>query len=234
MHWLYKFSRTTVVVSLVVAFIALQSIAAAGFLSLLHFRSATQGVSHTQQVLLELESFVNSLMTVETGQRGYVLTGAEQYLSPYRESLNTIQQHVRRLGDLTRDNPVQQQRVAHLENQVDERLNEIGQVIVARHTDGLQAARDLVLTHHNRQTMDSIQQTVTQMRDQELRHLQARSEDSTTWALTAGAFSVVLFLFMFTIFGFSIALSVLALNTHRQAQDVLGSLPNHTASSSLQ
>ena len=218
------FSGKAVWIGLLIAFVAVQTIAAAGFLSLLHFRSATQWVTHTQQVLLELESVGNSLLNVETRQRGYVLTGAEQYLDPYRESLNSVQQHLRRLDDLTRDNPTRHKQVDFLENQVGERLSEIGQVIMIRHTDGLHAARNQVLTHHNRQTMDSIRQNIGRMRDQELQLLQARSADSTTWALTAGTFSVVIFLAMFAVFGLSLAIVSLALTTHRQAKYALHSL----------
>src|SRR5687768_1393001 len=157
------FSSKAVWIGLVVAFVAIQAIAAAGFLSLLHFRSATQWVTHTQEVLLELESVGHSLLNVETGQNGYVLTGAEQYLHPYRVSLNSIQQHLRRLNDLTRDNPARHKQVNSLEDQVGERLSEIGQVVMIRHTDGLHAAQNQVLTHHNRQTMDSIQQIIGQI-----------------------------------------------------------------------
>ncbi len=211
-------------IGLLVAFVATQAIAAAGFLSLLHFRSATQWVTHTQEVLLELESLGSSLLNVETGQRGYVLTGAEHYLDPYRESLNSIQQHLRRLDDLTRDNPTRNKQVGALEDQVGERLSEIGHVIMIRHTDGLPAARNQVLTHHDKQTMDSVHQTIGQIRDHEQHLLQARSADSTTWALTAGAFSVIIFLVMFAIFGLSLAIVSLALTTHRQAKFTLQSL----------
>jgi methyl-accepting chemotaxis protein len=218
------FSGKAIWIGLVVAFLAVQGITAAGFLSLLHFRSATQWVTHTQQVLLELESVGNSLLNVETGQRGYVLTGAEHYLDPYRESLNSIQQHLRRLDDLTKDNPIRNKQVGALENQVGERLGEIGHVIMLRHTDGLPAARNQVLTHHDKQTMNSVRQTIGQIRDQEQQLLQARSADSTTWALTAGAFSVIIFLVMFVVFGLSLAVVSLALTTHRQAKSPLHSL----------
>lgn len=225
------FSGKAVWIGLLIAFLAIQTIAAAGFLSLLHFRSATQWVAHTQQVLLELESVGHSLLKVETGQRGYVLTGAEHYLDPYRESLHSIQQHLRRLDDLTKDNPARNRQVGSLENQVGERLNEIGHVIMVRHTDGLHAARNQVLTHHDRQTMDSIRQIIAHIRDQEQQLLQARSADSTTWALTAGAFSVIIFLVMFAVFGLSLAVVSLALTTHRQAKSALHSLQTNPPSS---
>lgn len=218
------FSGKAVWIGLLVAFVAIQAIAAAGFLSLLHFRSATQWVVHTQQVLLELESVGNSLLNVETGQRGYVLTGAEHYLNPYRESLKSIQQHLRRLDDLTKDNPTRNKQVGALENQVGERLSEIGHVIMIRHTDGLPAAQNQLETHHDKQTMGSVSQIIGQIRDQEQELLQARSADSTTWALTAGAFSVVIFLVMFAVFGLSLAITSLALMTHRQAKYALHSL----------
>ena len=36
-------------------------------------------VTHTQDVLAELHGLLSTMQDVETGQRGYVITGDEQY-----------------------------------------------------------------------------------------------------------------------------------------------------------
>ena len=216
MKWIQGLSRTSVFLALAVAFLAVQSVGAAGFLTLLHFRSATHSVSRAQEVLLELESMVTSLTKAETGQRGYILTGAEHFLLPYRDSLDDVRGHLRRLIDLAGDNTVQQRHISRLVGQVDERMDQLGETIVARHVDGFQAAGNVVLANHEKRTMDSIHRTIDQMRTEESQRLRSRSEDSTTWAITAGALSVVTFLLMFVVFGFSFVIVALALGTHHQ------------------
>lgn len=216
MIWIQGLSRTTVFLALAVAFLAVQSITAAGFLSLLHFRSATHSVSRAQDILLELESTLKSLTKAETGQRGYILTGAEPFLFPYRDSLDAVRGHLRRLIDLTEENTIQQRHIAQLVRQVDERMDQLSHTIVTRHLDGLQAASNVVLANHEKQTMDSIHRTVDEMRKEEAQRLQSRSDDSATWAITAGALSVITFLLMFVVFGFSFVIVALALGNHRR------------------
>ncbi|HEX2056066.1 MAG TPA: CHASE3 domain-containing protein [Nitrospiraceae bacterium] len=218
-------SRTAVFVALACAFVAVQSVAAAGFLSLLHFRSSTHAVSRAQSVLLELESMLTSLMKAETGQRGYILTGADEFLFPYRASMEATRGHLRRLIDLTQDNAVQQYHISRLVRQIDERIDQLAEPIVARHVDGIHAAGNVVLANHDKRTMDSINRTVAEMREAESRVLQSRSEDSTVWAITAGAFSVVLVLLMFVVFGFSFVVLMLAFGSVREAKSVMV-LPN--------
>src|SRR5438105_13688414 len=41
-------------------------------------------VSRQSEVMRELELFVSALKDTETGQRGYLLTGDERYLEPYK------------------------------------------------------------------------------------------------------------------------------------------------------
>jgi CHASE3 domain sensor protein len=209
-------SRTVVFIALAVAFVAAQSVAAAGFLSLLHFRSATQSVSQAQDVLLELESTVASLTKAETGQRGYILTGAEHFLFPYRDSLKAARGHLRRLIDLTGDNDVQQRHVAQLVRQIDERMTQLGEPIVARHLEGIHAAGNVILANQDKRTMDSIHRTVAELRKEESQRLQARWEDSTIWAVTAGALSVTTFLLMCVVFGFSFVAVALAFGKDRE------------------
>lgn len=48
-------------VSLIIAFVAVESIVAASFLSLLQFKTSTAEVSHRQQSLLELERMVGTV-----------------------------------------------------------------------------------------------------------------------------------------------------------------------------
>jgi CHASE3 domain sensor protein len=69
--------------------------------------------------------------------------------------------------------------------------------------------------------MSSIHRTVDQIRSEENQRLQSHSEDSVTWAITAGALSVVLFLLMFVLFGFSFVVVAVALGQGRQNKFLL-------------
>jgi CHASE3 domain sensor protein len=72
---------------------------------------------HTYEVLNSLDETIGQLSDAETGQRGYLLTGDETYLEPYRAAIKTVNQTVARLKNLTSDNPHQQKRIQALESQ---------------------------------------------------------------------------------------------------------------------
>ena len=47
-------------------------------------------MTHTHQVRGELADLLSELKDAETGQRGYVITGDESYLEPYKSALTAI------------------------------------------------------------------------------------------------------------------------------------------------
>jgi CHASE3 domain sensor protein len=76
-------------------------------------------VSHTYRVLDELEGVLSGMKDAETGQRGYILTGDEKYLEPYSGAQVSVNQGIKSLRDLTKDNVNQQRRLDILEPLID-------------------------------------------------------------------------------------------------------------------
>jgi CHASE3 domain sensor protein len=79
------------------------------YISVLRFRADAGLVDHTHQVLNALSELVSSVTGAESGQRGYVITGKEEYLPRYQASVQAGDRQIQRLRNLTADNPVQQQ-----------------------------------------------------------------------------------------------------------------------------
>src|SRR4249920_3963628 len=57
-------------------------------------------LSRESEVIRELERFVSALKDSETGQRGYLLTGDERYLEPYKEGQTNMTRAAEALGRL--------------------------------------------------------------------------------------------------------------------------------------
>ena len=85
------FAGKGLIVALVAGFIAVESIVAACFLSLVHFKTSNNWATKSEQVLLELERMLSTVAGAETGQRGYLITGSDDYLTPYRDALTTLE-----------------------------------------------------------------------------------------------------------------------------------------------
>ena len=216
--------------SLIVAFVAVEAIVAACFLSLLHFKTSTHWVAQSQHVLLELERMMGTVVGAETNQRAYIITGSEEYLPPYRDAIDTADNHIRRIGGLTRHNTTQQDRVAYLAAQVGRRSDEMNEAIVTRRTKGLPYAKSLVAVNQQTGTMNAIEDVTGQLREEERRVLARHQAESDAWAFTTGSLAAVFFLLTAVLFTFCGVVMKMALASQAQAERILQALPRPTTS----
>ena len=214
----------SLIIALVVGFLAVESIVAAGFLSLLHFKTSNNWATRSEQVLIELERMMSTVTGAETNQRGYLITGSDQYLAPYREAIDTLEAQIRRIGSLTRDNNMQQDRVAYLATQVEQRSDEMDQAIFTRRTKGLPLAKSVVTVNQQNRTMDTIQDITGQIREEETRVLARNRADSEGWAFTTGSFAVVFFLLNAVVFALCGVVMKMALTSQVQAERLVQTL----------
>lgn len=87
-----------------------------------HNTEYTQLVEHTQSVLWVSEELISSLKDIETGQRGFIITGAKQHLKPYLEGKEKVFSRLDTLKTLVADNPVQQRSLFKIEEMVNEKI----------------------------------------------------------------------------------------------------------------
>ncbi len=143
---------------------------------------ASRWVAHTHEVLEDLESVISQLKDIETGQRGYVLTGDQAYLEPYKTAIPLIQQDLRQLRSLTNDSPLQQQRLDQLEPLIGRRIDLLGQVVQLRRNQGFDAALQFIQTDQGRQAMNRVRFVVAQMQLEERNLLEVRSQKAKSLA----------------------------------------------------
>ena len=107
-------------------------------------------------VISDLQTALSTLKDAETGQRGYVLTGDEDYLQPYDQALQRIPGKLQTLkadgdaGDLPAGD------VARLLALSEKKMAELGNTVNVRRTAGLDPAAAIVKTGVGRQDMDAI------------------------------------------------------------------------------
>jgi|GEM_PF-5535638 len=92
-------------------------------------RNNTDQVTHTYRVLNGTANFLSTVKDAETGQRGFIITGEEQYLEPYLKSKENSVALLQGLQTLTADNPVQQQRLSMIAQNLQGKLAELSQTI---------------------------------------------------------------------------------------------------------
>ena len=147
-------------------------------------------VAHTNAVLDLTAEVLLTMVDAETGQRGFLITGREEYLEPYKSSRNRLDGLVANLGHETRDNGAQQERIARLTEMITTRLSGLEEAIELRR-ENEEKAKALVLTGVAKAQMDAIRHLVAEMRVDEQRLLADRRLQSRHAYETAIASGII-------------------------------------------
>ncbi len=83
--------------------------------SLSHLLDSQKWVNHTHQVIEHGETISVSLVDMETGLRGYMLTGNEDFLEPYESGKDEFSKYVKETKVLVSDNSGQIDRIEKIE-----------------------------------------------------------------------------------------------------------------------
>src|SRR5581483_7589562 len=134
-----------------------------------HFAVAGErAVVRAQDVRIHMSQTLQRLTDAETGQRGYLLTGEERYLTPYRGAASDVRQELNVLRTLTLDNGYETQHVGKLAGIVERKFGELDSTIALRQAAGFGPAAALVATDRGRLLMDSARAVVADLAAEEL------------------------------------------------------------------
>jgi CheY-like chemotaxis protein/CHASE3 domain sensor protein len=181
------------------------AVAAVAFISLLTFRSlqtrsiAAGRVTHTLQVMDQLQTTLSLAKDAETGQRGFLLTGEESYLEPFSTAEAQLPEEIHKAHDLVASDPVQAQRLLNLDQAVKDKMAELEQTIALRRKGDTAAALTVVRSDRGEVLMDRIRSFVTTMAAAERAALADREDEwqhaeFVSSAVTFGGSSVLLIL----------------------------------------
>jgi len=138
--------------------------------------------AHTYEVLLESEKILIALINIETGQRGYLLAGEDNFLDPLRDGEKEFQEAFQSVKQKTSDNPKQQDRLSQLlrtyENwrsqAVDAEIAKRGEI-----AEGMGTLDEIVAMtreENGKQGMDAMRNLIVQIEAEERQLLAVRAE----------------------------------------------------------
>jgi methyl-accepting chemotaxis protein len=123
--------------------------------------------THTYEVMENQEQVFSLLKDAETGERGYVITGDEKYLEPLNLAEKSIMQKIDAGIELTKTNPLQQQRIANVKLLIVEKLTTVKQIVDLRKQKGFNAALEAVTTDQGKKVMDDIRIAIQEIQQVE-------------------------------------------------------------------
>jgi len=157
-------------------------------------------VVHTHETIQATQETLSYLKDAETGQRGYLLTGNDRYLEPYRAAVANIKSSIDRLRALTVDNERQKANIDQLEVQCNLKMEELRETIDLRRSKGMEEAMAVVKSDRGKSYMDGARKCVGDIEDEERHLLNSRESEAQdkaavlTGGLYFGAVATLLFL----------------------------------------
>lgn len=137
---------------------------------------ASSWVAHTYDVKESLAKLEKTLIDAETGQRGFIYSGKEEFLEPYDKAVYTIGNQIKNLAITISDNPTQIENVKEIEKIAAEEMEYLQTTIQYKKVGREEELRTLVVSGTGRKIMDNIRAKLEEMEEIENQLLDERYE----------------------------------------------------------
>jgi CHASE3 domain sensor protein len=141
-------------------------------------RSAQSWVSHTRDVISELDQTLLGIRTAETSQRAYVLTQNPDYIRTYRLGRLDVETHEAKVCSLIQDNSMQVANCNVLHTLLKERIEHLD-ILLAQAQRGV-ATKDVIreALFVGTTLMNSLSEHISRMKNEELSLFKVRDEET--------------------------------------------------------
>ncbi len=186
-----------------------------------HTRAERERLMRTIETQGELDELLAALTRLESGQRGYLLTGDNKYLKVYWDTLPTVSGHMKALEDAVGRDASQKNRIEAIKPLVGGKLSEMAETVQLYESGKRDDAIGLVRSELGIRYMDDIRLLVAQMKHEnaELRFQQyATARNQERWLLAANVVAATLIVLLAAISVFAVRRANAAM---QKAHDVL-------------
>ncbi|MGD0938716.1 MAG: PAS domain S-box protein [Terracidiphilus sp.] len=151
--------------TVLVPFIAALILGGAALWAAYELNASMRWVDHTDQVIGQSRRLLRLLVDMETGERGFLITGNDVFLQPYQEASNAIDSEYQALQGLVADDPSQQSRLEKLHVSLNHWQSYAAQMIALRRGGG--AYTDLRLNLAGKAEVDEIRDQIAEFQSVE-------------------------------------------------------------------
>jgi PAS domain S-box-containing protein len=134
-------------------------------------------VTRAYSITNQLETLMSRITDGETGERGFLITGKDDYLEPYVLFTETVDEFYANLRALTADNARQSQQAELLGPLLVARKRELQSIIELRRLNGLDIARASTSFDRGKALHDQIRAIIKSMNEDEWRTIRERNAD---------------------------------------------------------
>lgn len=142
-------TQTKALVAFVLIFATMGAQSVFAYRTSIASQQSADWVTHSSQVIALADATRADVIDMETGLRGFYITGKDEFLTPYNDGRVTFQANIRRLKAMTADNPAQLSRWEDIENRLETWQREVADpgIAVRRDVNAGRATYDDVVRH---------------------------------------------------------------------------------------
>ena len=139
---------------------------------------AADAVAQGVELIVQIDNLLSSTKDVETGQRGFLLTGDDSYLDPYVSGRAAIDGELARIRPLIGQDPAQRQRLDQLQEQISAKLNVVLSTITLKRAGNSEEALAVVRSDRGKELMERIRVLVDEIQNANREQLAQREQEA--------------------------------------------------------
>lgn len=189
---------------LTISFTLILFVIVLSFSNIQSMHDAANQVKQTEVVKCEIRNILSNAVDIETGGRGYLISGDENYYEPFKKASVEIPKILMLLRGLTIDNPTQQSAIDKLEPLIRKRIGVSEELYSVRKTKGFAKAVAVFNTGKGKSITDSVRTITERMIEEEdrqskIRHAveDKRADEMKTLELAGFLIQVILLALIF-------------------------------------
>ncbi|HSN28260.1 MAG TPA: ATP-binding protein [Kofleriaceae bacterium] len=163
-------------IALVIVLVAFALVCATSWIGAGMMSDSVTSQRKTMEVTHRLDAVLEDLIDVETGVRGFSLTGEERYLEPYDRGIRDLPGHLALVHAAVADEPEQKARAAALDDIVRRRAAHATDTVNERRIQGLESSIARTKTGEAAALMDQARSVIAEMQRTESTQLDAESQ----------------------------------------------------------
>nr|WP_170007106.1 methyl-accepting chemotaxis protein [Bacillus fonticola] len=170
----WKTIRGKIWISYSISLLVIVSLAGISYMNLSQLKAELDTILEKEfNVQTNIQSLQKSLVDIETGERGFVITGAESFLAPYGNGKATIKDIFRILDEELASDSVQKELLSSIQTEYQDWIAWIDGVVETRRASE-EEAKNLVITMQGKRGMDAIRDGLNQLQTTEKDQLNSR------------------------------------------------------------
>lgn len=143
------------------------------------YSSSIQQKNKKIEDIANFKEYLSELKDVETGQRGFIITGDQKYLEPYEQGLTYL--NSKETQDFLEQSKIPLEESKQLNALTSVKINELKMIVDKYNSSGFQAAKDEVSNNFGKNTMDKIRDLINNIISSKQQALEIEDKNNNSY-----------------------------------------------------